>query len=69
MDVGRLARIYLSIHPRRNSEQYGGYIFQFFVAHRQRKRIYFDVTDRARTRNGTIRSLANDCWIQSHCDC
>lgn len=32
MDVGRLARIYPSIHPRRNSEQYGGYIFSVFVA-------------------------------------
>lgn len=29
MDVGRLVRIYPSIHPQRNSERYGGYIFQF----------------------------------------
>lgn len=36
MDVGRLARIYPSIHPRRNSERYGGYIFQF-LSRRQRK--------------------------------
>lgn len=27
MDVGRLVRIYPSIHPQRNSERYGGYIF------------------------------------------
>lgn len=27
MDVGRLVRIYPSIHPQRNSEWYGGYIF------------------------------------------
>jgi len=27
MDVGRLVRIYRSIHPQRNNERYGGYIF------------------------------------------